>query len=86
MQKSGKERFWMSERIESGKRTLLGEFAKQFLKAAGYSNADIVGLGDLSRVDPSRIKEMLHVKVEEAKKIDWLKKNPPPFRRLDEKF
>jgi hypothetical protein len=76
----------MSERTESRKRELLGEFAERFLRAAGYENADIVGLGDLSRVDPSRIKEMLHVKVEEAKKIDWLKKNPPPFRPFDEKF
>ena len=76
----------MAERTESRKRELLGEFAERFLKAVGYSNADIIGLGDLSRVDPSRIKEMLHVKVEEAKTMDWLKKNPPRIRRFDEKF
>ncbi|MGA2310268.1 MAG: hypothetical protein ABSG57_12080 [Candidatus Bathyarchaeia archaeon] len=74
----------MSERTESRKRELLGEFAEKFLMAVGYSGYEISALGDLSTIDPAKIRELLHAKTEEAKKIDWLLKNPPRIHRFDE--
>lgn len=74
----------MSENDELRKRDLLGEFAKKFLMAVGYSADEISGLVDLSRVDPAKIKELLHAKTEEAKKIEDTVKHPPRIHRFDE--
>lgn len=74
----------MSEHTESKKRELLGQFAQKFLMAVGYSEYEISGLVDLSRVDPARIKELLHAKTEEAKKIEDAVKNPRRIHRFDE--
>jgi hypothetical protein len=74
----------MAERTESRKRELLGEFAQRFLMAVGYGADEISGLVDLSRVDPAKVKELLHAKTEEAKKIEDAVKNPRRIHRLDE--
>lgn len=74
----------MAEGTESRKRELLGEFAEKFLMAVGYSADEISGLVDLSRVDPAKIKELLHAKTEEARKIEGAVKNPRRIHRLDE--
>jgi hypothetical protein len=74
----------MSEGMDSRKRELLGEFARKFLMAAGYSGYEISALGDLSTVDPAKIKELLHAKTEEARKIEDAVKNPRRIHRFDE--
>ena len=74
----------MSENRELRKRELLGQFAQKFLMAVGYSEYEVSGLGDLSNVDPAKIKEMLHAKTEEARSIEWALKNPRRVRRFDE--
>lgn len=74
----------MAERTESRKRELLGEFAQKFLMAVGYSDYEISGLVDLSRVDSAKIKELLHAKTEEARKIEDAVKNPRRIHRFDE--
>lgn len=74
----------MSERTESRKHELLGEFARKFLMAVGYSSYEISALGDLSKVDPAKIKELLHAKTEETKKIEDAVKEPRRVHRFDE--
>jgi hypothetical protein len=74
----------MIEDSELRKRALLGEFAQKFLMAVGYSAYEISDLVDLSRVDPAKIKELLHAKTEEARKIEWALKNPRRIHRFDE--
>jgi hypothetical protein len=74
----------MAERTESRKRELLGEFAQEFLMAVGYDADEISGLVDLSRVDPAKVKELLHAKTEEARKIEDVVKHPPDVHRFDE--
>jgi len=74
----------MSEQSDSRKHELLGEFARRFLMAVGYSSYDIGALGDISRVDPAKIKELLHAKTEEAKKIEDAVKEPRRIHRFDE--
>jgi hypothetical protein len=74
----------MSESSESRKDELLGEFARCFLIAVGYDADEINDLVDLSRVDPAKVKELLHAKTEEARKIEEALKTPPRIHRLDE--
>jgi len=74
----------MSERMEERKNKLLGEFAQRFLMAVGYSEYEISELGDLSKIDPAKVKEKLHAKTEEARKIEDAVKNPARFHGLDE--
>jgi hypothetical protein len=74
----------MSEIMESRKRKLLGEFAQRFLMAVGYDSYEISALGDLSILDPAKIKELLHAKTEEARKIEDAVKNPRRIHRFDE--
>jgi hypothetical protein len=74
----------MAERTESRKRELLGEFAQKFLMAVGYSDYEIGNLGNLSTVNPAKIKELLHAKTEEARKIEDAVKNPRRIHRFDE--
>jgi hypothetical protein len=78
------ETLHMSEDSELRKRELLGEFARKFLMAVGYTGYEISAIGDLSTVKPAKIRELLHAKTEEARKIDWLLKNPPRIHRFDE--
>jgi hypothetical protein len=74
----------MSERTESRKDELLGEFARCFLMAVGYDAYEIRNLVDLSRVDPAKVKELLHAKTEDARKIEDVMKNPTRMHRFDE--
>ena len=54
------------------RRRVLGGFARAFLMGAGYSESDVVRLGDLSGVTAERIQELLTVKLEEQKRtIEW---------------
>jgi hypothetical protein len=77
------ERF-LSERTESRKDELLGEFARRFLMAVGYDAYEIRDLVDLSRVNPAKVKELLHAKTEEARKIEDAVKTPRRIHRFDE--
>jgi hypothetical protein len=74
----------MSEPMRSRKDEILGEFARKFLMAVGYDADELRGLLDLSRVDPVKVKELLHAKTEEARKIDDAVKTPRRIHRFDE--
>ena len=52
--------------------------------AVGYSGYEVSALGDLSRIDPAKVKELLHAKTEEAMKIEDALKNPRRIHRFDE--